>query len=450
MKTAKFSRLGFILAAVGSAVGLGNIWKFPYVTGEYGGGAFVLIYLITALFVGIFVLIAELLIGKLGQSDAVSMFENLATKHKKAWKWAGFVVIVPLIILSYYSVVIGWIFHYIVISFEKLPTTVKESTDNFMNLLTSDYQTQLFYHTIVFVLVTAIILKGIKNGIEKINKILMPLLGILLGILFVYSINVDAFVDAAHFMFDPDFSKLTSTGVIVAIGQAFYTLSLGMGIIITYAASLPKQSNIVRSSLIIAIIDTIVAIVAGLIIFTLLFDKGAQSTKGAGLVFISLPSVFYEFGGAGQFLALLFFIAIAFAGITSAISMMEPTVLYLIQRFNMSRTKAAIICSIFFYLLGIVTLFSNITEYKPLLNVGDKSFFDWVDFVCSTMLVPCGGILVVVFVGYYMDKTKIRKELVPLMGKTFVSIWFFMIRYIIPFALFAVILNETGILNSKG
>lgn len=154
MNQVKFSRLGFILAAVGSAVGLGNVWKFPYVTGEFGGGAFVIVYLITALFIGVFVLIAELLIGKVGQSDAVSMFENLATKHKKIWKYAGFMAVVPLLILSYYSVVIGWIFHYVVLSFNKLPSTVKESTDNFMTLLTSDYQTQLFYHTIVFVLVT--------------------------------------------------------------------------------------------------------------------------------------------------------------------------------------------------------------------------------------------------------------------------------------------------------
>ncbi|WP_044415329.1 sodium-dependent transporter [Halarcobacter anaerophilus] len=445
MSITRFSRLGFILAAVGSAVGLGNIWKFPYVTGEYGGGAFVLVYLITALFIGIFVLIAELLIGKIGQSDAVSMFEKLAVKNKKRWKFAGFIVVLPLIILSYYSVVIGWIFHYIAISFEKLPTTVKESTDNFMNLLTTDYQTQIFYHTLVFILVTAIVLKGIKEGIEKINKVLMPLLGIILVILFIYSINISAFSKAVHFMFDPDFSKLTSTAVVVAIGQAFYTLSLGMGIIITYAASLPKHTNIVKSSVLIAIIDTIVAVVAGLIIFTLLFDKGAESTKGAGLVFISLPSVFYEFGSAGKFLALLFFIAIAFAGITSAISMMEPTVLYLIERYKMTRAKAALICSAFFYLLGIVTLFSNITDYAPSLQVGDKSFFDWVDFVCSTILVPFGGILVAIFVGYNMDREKIKEELIPVMGKSLFKIWFFMIRYIIPVALVAVILNETGL-----
>ncbi|PHO10148.1 sodium-dependent transporter [Malaciobacter canalis] len=445
MNQVKFSRLGFILAAVGSAVGLGNVWKFPYVTGEFGGGAFVIVYLITALFIGVFVLIAELLIGKVGQSDAVSMFENLATKHKKIWKYAGFMAVVPLLILSYYSVVIGWIFHYVVLSFNKLPETVKESTDNFMTLLTSDYQTQLFYHTIVFVLVTLIILRGIKDGIEKINKILMPLLGVILAILFIYSINVDAFGDAVYFMFNPDFSKITSSAIIAAIGQAFYTLSLGMGIIITYAASLPKQTNIAKSAVTISIIDTIVAIVAGLVIFTLLFDKGAESTKGAGLVFISLPSVFYEFGGAGQFLALLFFVAIAFAGITSAISMMEPAVLYLIERYKMTRMKAAIICSLFFYILGTITLFSNITEFAPALQVGEKSFFDWVDFVCFTIIVPIGGILVVIFVGYYMDKEVIKQELTPILGKSLLALWFFMVRYVIPIALIAVILNETGL-----
>lgn len=445
MNSSRFTRFGFILAAVGSAVGLGNVWKFPYVTGEYGGGAFVLVYLITALFIGVFVLISELLIGKLGRSDAVSMFENLAVRNKKLWKWAGFMVIVPLIILSYYSVVIGWIFHYIAISLQGLPSTVEQSKDIFMGLLTSDVKTQLMYHTVVFVLVTAIILKGIKDGIEKINKILMPLLALILAILFVYSINVESFSKAVHFMFDPDFSKLTSEAIIVAIGQAFYTLSLGMGIIITYAASLPKEANIVKSSILISIIDTMVAIVAGLIIFTLLFDKGAESTKGAGLVFISLPSVFYEFGSIGSTLALLFFIAIAFAGITSAISMLEPTVSYFINRFGMSRIKAAIICSVFFYILGIAALLSNISDYSPMLMVGEKGLFDWLDFVCSTILVPIGGILVVVFIGHFMDKEAVENELVPLMGSFLTKVWFFMVRYIIPIALIVVILNETGI-----
>lgn len=445
MNSSRFTRFGFILAAVGSAVGLGNVWKFPYVTGEYGGGAFVLVYLATALFVGVFVLISELLIGKLGRSDAVSMFENLAVRNKKLWKWAGFIVIVPLIILSYYSVVIGWIFHYIAMSFQGLPSTVEQSKDIFMALLTTDVQTQLMYHTIVFVLVTAIILRGIKDGIEKINKILMPLLALILAILFVYSINVDSFSKAVHFMFDPDFSKLTSEAIIVAIGQAFYTLSLGMGIIITYAASLPKEANVVKSSILISIIDTMVAIVAGLIIFTLLFDKGAESTKGAGLVFISLPSVFYEFGSIGSTLALLFFIAIAFAGITSAISMLEPMVSYFMNRFDMSRIKAALICSVFFYVLGIAALLSNISDYSPMLMIGEKGLFDWLDFVCSTILVPIGGILVVVFIGHFMDKETVEGELVPLMGSFLTKVWFFMVRYIIPIALVVVILNETGI-----
>lgn len=447
MTNARFSRFGFILAAVGSAVGLGNIWKFPYVTGEFGGGAFVLVYLLTAIFIGIFVLISELLIGKLGRSDAVSMFETLAVKNKKFWKLTGFVIVVPLIILSYYSVVIGWIFHYIVLSFGNLPSSIEESKEIFMTLLTSDVKTQLLYHTLVFALVMGIILRGVKDGIEKINKILMPLLAIILSILFIYSISVESFSKALHFMFDPDFSKLTSTAVIVAIGQAFYTLSLGMGIIITYAASLPKETNIVKSSFLIAIIDTLVAIIAGIIIFTLLFDKGAESTKGAGLVFISLPSVFFEFGAMGAPLAILFFVAIAFAGITSAISMLEPMVLYLISRFNFSRKKSAIICSLFFYILGILALLSNITEYSSVLKIGERGLFDWLDFVASTILVPVGGIFVVVFVGHFMDKKMIKNELIPLMGKTMTKIWFFMVGYIIPIALLSVILYETGLLK---
>ncbi|MCJ8327760.1 MAG: sodium-dependent transporter [Campylobacterales bacterium] len=445
MQTIKFSRFGFILAAVGSAVGLGNVWKFPYVTGEYGGGAFVLVYLITALFVGVFVLIAELLIGKLGQSDAVSMFEKLAVNNGKYWKFAGFIIIVPLIILSYYSVIIGWIFHYIVISFTALPASVEESKEIFMTLLTSDVETQLFYHTVVFALVMGIILKGVKDGIEKINKILMPLLALILSILFVYSMSLDSFSSAVSFMFNPDFTKLSSTAVIVAIGQAFYTLSLGMGVILTYAASLPKNTNIVTSSLLITVIDTLVAVVAGLIIFTFLFDQGAESTKGPGLVFISLPAVFYEFGSIGTVLSISFFVAIAFAGVTSAISMLEPMVSYLISRFNYTRKKAALICSLFFYILGVAALLSNITEYSSFMMIGGKGLFDWLDFLASTILVPIGGIIAVLFVGHAMDANRINEELIPLLGKTLTKVWFFMVRYVIPAALVIVILNETGI-----
>lgn len=445
MQTIKFSRFGFILAAVGSAVGLGNVWKFPYVTGEYGGGAFVLVYLITALFVGVFVLIAELLIGKLGQSDAVSMFEKLAVNNGKYWKFAGFIIIVPLIILSYYSVIIGWIFHYIAISFTALPASVEESKEIFMTLLTSDVETQLFYHTVVFALVMGIILKGVKDGIEKINKILMPLLALILSILFVYSMSLDSFSSAVSFMFNPDFTKLSSTAVIVAIGQAFYTLSLGMGVILTYAASLPKNTNIVTSSLLITIIDTLVAVVAGLIIFTFLFDQGAESTKGPGLVFISLPAVFYEFGKIGTVLSISFFVAIAFAGVTSAISMLEPMVSYLISRFNYTRKKAALICSLFFYILGVAALLSNITEYSSFMMIGGKGLFDWLDFLASTILVPIGGIMAVLFVGHAMDANRINEELIPLLGKTLTKVWFFMVRYVIPAALVIVILNETGI-----
>lgn len=446
METARFSKMGFILAAVGSAVGLGNIWKFPYVTGEYGGGAFVLVYLLTAIFVGIFVLIAEMLIGKLGRTDTVHAFEKLAVKNKGLWKLSGFVAVVALLILSYYSVIIGWIFHYITIAFTGLPTSVKESTDIFLSFLTKDVETQLFYHTIVFVLVAGIILRGVKDGIEKINKILMPLLGVILVILLAYSVTLDSFSKAFNFMFNPDFSKLSSEAVLVAIGQAFFTLSLGMGIVTTYAASLPEKTNIVKSSITISIVDTLVALTAGLIIFSLLFDQGAESTKGPGLVFISLPTIFHEFGAIGTPLAILFFVAIAFAGITSAISLLEPMVQFMINKYNMARKKAAILCAIFFYVLGIASLLSNIEDYSATFSIGGKAFLDQLDFICSTIFVPLGGIAVVLFIGFGLEKSKSENELVPLMGKTFYNIWYFTVKFIIPLALIAVLLNESGLI----
>ena len=445
MKIARFSRIGFILAAAGSAVGLGNIWKFPYIAGEYGGGAFVLIYLITVLLIGFSIMIAEMLIGYLGRKDTVTSFEQLAPRNSQLWKFGGFQGLAGLFIMIFYSVVIGWIFHYIVTSLTALPATVEEAETTFNAMLHTDIWTQLFYHTVAFVWITYVLTKGIKGGIEKMNMILMPTLMLILLGMFAYAVSLDTFGKAVDFMFSPDWSKIDSDAFVTAVGHAFFTLSLGMGAIMTYSASLEKDANIVKSAFWVVLLDTGIAIVAGLMLFTFLYQYGAGPAKGPGLVFISLPAAFYEMGIIGNIFAVLFFLALAFAGLTSSVSLVEPMVQYFIDRFRWSRLKSSIAMGLFFYLIGIVALLSNIDGYKEMLTWGDKNFFDWVDYFTAAIMLPLGGLIMAVFVGFVIEKQRIESLMRPQLGFAF-DAWYFSLRYITPVAMFIVMLSLMGVL----
>lgn len=445
MKIARFSRIGFILAAAGSAVGLGNIWKFPYITGEYGGGAFVLIYLITVLLIGFSIMIAEMLIGYLGRRDTVTSFERLAPKHKKWWKLAGFQGVAGLLIMVFYSVVIGWIFNYIVTSFVALPSTVHEAEVTFTTMLHSGFWTQFFYHTLSFIIITYVLHRGLKGGIEKLNMFLMPALMIILASMFAYSVTLDGFSKAVTFMFYPDWSKVDGDAFVTAVGHAFFTLSLGMGAIMTYAASLEKDANLVKSAFWVVFLDTTIAIVAGLMLFTFLYQYGSGPAKGPGLVFISLPAVFYEMGIVGNLFAILFFIALAFAGLTSSVSLVEPMVQYFIDRFGWSRLKATLSMGGFFWFFGIFAILSNIDGAKEYLTWGSKNFFDWVDYFTAAVMLPLGGLLMAVFVGYVIPRSEVEAKMKPQLKWAFAP-WYFSLRYITPIAMFVVMLSLMGIL----
>ncbi|MBU0632082.1 sodium-dependent transporter [bacterium] len=445
MKIARFSRVGFILAAAGSAVGLGNIWKFPYITGEYGGGAFVLIYLVTVLLIGFSIMIAEMLIGYLGRRDTVSSFEALAPKHKHLWKFGGFQALAGLFVMIYYSVVIGWIFNYIVSALSGLPSSVDEAKTVFSTMLHSDFKTQLFYHTLSFLVITAVVARGIKGGIEKLNMVLMPMLFIIVGVMFLYATTLNGFHQAVEFMFKPDFSKINSTAFVTAVGHAFFTLSLGMGAIMTYSASLEKNQNIVKSSLIVVALDTGIALFAGLMLFTFLYEYGGTPSSGPGLVFISLPSVFYQMGVLGNVFAIMFFISLAFAGLTSAVSLTEPMVQYFIDRFSWSRLKSSVAMGLFFYLVGIIAILSHIDGFASYLTWGSRNFFDWVDFLTAAFMLPVGGLIMAVFVGYVLPKSQVEKVLRSQLGRAF-GVWYFSLRYIAPVALVIVMLNLVGVL----
>jgi len=443
----RFTRVGFILAAAGSAVGLGNIWKFPYITGENGGGVFVLVYLATVFFIGMSIFIGEVLLGSNSNKNAVSTFETLAPNDKKYWKYSGFTFLTGLFILTFYPAVIGWIFYYIVLSVNSLPTSFSESETVFMTFLKNDVFTQIFYYTLTFIIIAYTISKGVKKGIEKFNNILMPALIFILAILLIYSIQLDGFFKALEFMFYPNYEKFHSSSIIVAVGHAFFTLSIGMSTILTYAASLDKNTNIVKASIYVVIMDTLIALVAGLIIFSIIFTAGQEPGKGPGLVFITLPAIFYEMGTIGIYLSILFFIALAFAAITSAISILEPTVMYLVERRNISRKKATYSVSFVAYILGILAILSNIDAYSSALTFGGKNLFDWFDFISSAILMPIGGILVAIFVGYVLDKEVSRKALVPYIGEFFYNVWLFVMKFLAPISVFIIMLKELGIIK---
>jgi len=445
MKIARFSRIGFIMAAAGSAVGLGNIWKFPYIAGEYGGGAFVLIYLLTVLLIGFSIMIAEMLIGYLGRKDTVSSFELLAPKKKNLWKLGGFQGLAGLFIMIFYSVVIGWIFNYIVTSLTYLPATVEEAESIFTSMLHTDFTTQLFYHTLAFIWITYVLNKGLKGGIEKMNLFLMPALMLILFGMFAYATTLGAFSQAVEFMFMPDWSKINSEAFVTAVGHAFFTLSLGMGAIMTYSASLEKDSNLVKNAFWVVFLDTTIAIVAGLMLFTFLYQYGSGPAKGPGLVFISLPAAFYEMGVLGNIFAILFFIALAFAGLTSSVSLVEPMVQYFIDRFKWSRLKASFSMGLFFWFFGIFAIASNIDGYAEYLTWGGKNFFDWVDYFTAAIMLPLGGLIMAIFVGFIIPKSQVESVMKPQLKWAFTP-WYFSLRYITPIAMFIVMLSLMGVL----
>jgi neurotransmitter:Na+ symporter, NSS family len=443
----KFSRIGFILAAAGSAVGLGNIWKFPYIAGEYGGGAFVIIYLLAILFIGLTVFIAESLIGQNSQVNVASSFVDISKSNNQKWKYAGFMVFSGLIILSFYSVVLGWILKYIYISITDLPTTSAIATNTFNNLVSKDISSQIALHTIVSLTVIWIVLKGIKNGIEKLNLILMPLLAIILFGLFVYALTLDSFTKSLEFMFYADWSKINEDAFLAALGQAFFTLSLGIGTIITYSASLSKDVNIIKSSILVAIVDTAIALIAGVIIFSFLFEAGAQSSAGPGLVFISLPVIFQQWGILGNIVAVSFFVALIFAGITSAVSMIEPVLMFFIERFNMTRRKATIICGSIFYLLGIIALLSMSSSYGTQLTFFNKNAFDWMDFLTSSIMMPLAAFITCIFLGYFVDNKVLKRIFLKHTNELVFNIWYLLIKYLVPLAIFVLFLNQIGIIK---
>ena len=437
----RFSRVGFILAAAGSAIGLGNIWKFPYMTGQNGGGAFVFIFLLSILFIGVSVFLAEVVLGRASEKNPVSTFEELAPKGARYWRFTGFMIINGVLILSFYSVVIGWLIHYIVLSFTGLPQSVEQAGGMFGELTSHSVFLQIFFHTLVIGYCGYILSRGVKKGIERINFILMPLLFLIFIVLLFYALGMESFSRSLAFMFTPKWEDITPQVILMSVSQAFFTLSLGVGTIITYAASFPRKGNFVSSAIYVAALDTIIAVIAGLVIFTFLFEFGSDPSGGPGLVFISLPVVFAQMGTIGQGVSLLFFIALIFAGITSAISTVEPFLSYLIERHDWKRGRAVVLILGISYIAGILVIFGGSESYAEVMKIAGRSIFDWLDFISSALLMPIAGMLTCIFVGFVIDKNHIHGMFSGHMSPFFFKIWLFCVRFVAPIAIFSILAN---------
>ncbi|MCF6466564.1 sodium-dependent transporter [Clostridium sp. Cult2] len=402
------SSFGLLAAAIGSAVGLGNIWRFPYITGVYGGGAFLVVYLLCVAIIGIPVMIAEFIIGREGQKDAIGSYKTLAPKGK--WHISGILGVgAAFLILSFYSVVAGWTLEYIfsAIGNKFAGLSAGEVGDYFVGFI-SDPIRPIFWQVIFMAITAYIVAAGVQKGIESYSKVLIPLLLVIIIILDVRSITLSGGAAGLEFLFKPDFSKLTREGVLAALGHAFFSLSLGMGIMITYGSYIPKQEKLGPTSLKISIADTLIALLAGIAIFPAVFAFGIEPGSGAGLVFITLPNVFAQMAG-GYLFAIMFFALLALAALTSTISLLEAVVAYVIERFNMERVKATVITALLITLLGVFASLSN-GELSGFSILG-YNLFDFLDNLTADFFLPISALISSVFVGWVLDKRIVENQL---------------------------------------
>ena len=435
------SRLAFILAATGSAVGLGNIWRFPYTAGEYGGGAFVLVYLLCVAGIGIPIMMAEIMLGRRGRQSPINTMLALARQEGKpaAWQLLGWMGIVSgFLILSFYSVIAGWTMAYVVRAAAGVfhgadAETIGAVFDGFV----ADPERLLAWHTIFMVLVVLVVARGVASGLEQAVRFLMPALFVLLLVLVVYAMTTGEFAAGVSFMFTPDFSKLSGEAVLSAMGQAFFSLSLGMGAIMIYGSYLSSQSSIAGNTIIIAGLDSLVAILAGLAIFPIVFAQGLAPEQGAGLVFKVLPIAFGQMPG-GQLFGTVFFLLLVFAAWTSAISLLEPIVAWLVENRGFNRVRASVLAGLTVWLLGITCLLSlNVWSEVQVFGLGFLALFD---FVTANVLLPLGGLLIAVFAGWILSRAASVDELD--MGERLgYRLWRLLIRFVAPIAVAIVFLH---------
>ena len=440
------SKFGVIAAAAGSAIGLGNIWKFPYITGIYGGAAFLFVYLAFILAIGLPIMLSELIIGRRARKNAFGAFKKLAPKG--AWQMIGsFGVGAAFLILSFYCVVAGWSIKYIFMSFTHVldgaNTQVIERT--FTNFMTSPLE-PLIYQVLFMVLTGGIVIIGVQKGIERSSKVLMPILLIIIIILDVRAVTLPGAGEGLRFLFHPDFSKLTYEGVLSALGHAFFSLSLGMGTLITYGSYVSKKNNLVNTAIQVTAADTIIAVLAGIAIFPAVFAFQIEPDQGVGLIFVTLPNVFLQMPG-GAFFSFLFFLLLSIAALTSGISILEVVVAYFVEELKLNRNLATIFATIMITLLGIICslslgIFSDYTVFN-------NSIFDLLDKLSANILLPLGGMFIALFIGWVFGKFKIMKEIARggKLNPYFLNIFMILVKVIAPLAIFVVFLQGIHVID---
>ncbi len=435
------SRWLFVLAAAGSAVGLGNIWKFPYIAGENGGGVFVVAYLFCVALVGIPVMVAEVLIGRQGRQSPINSMRLLVQQSEgsKAWSligWAG--VAAGFLILSFYSVIAGWGLYYIGELASGGFTGVDGNTaTQALAALHSNPILMAVFHTVFMGITIFIVARGVVSGLERAIRWLMPLLFVLLIVLLGYGMASGGFAEGFDFMFALRWDALSFDGLLVALGHAAFTLSIGMGAIMAYGAYVPSSVSITRTVMTIAMLDTLVALIAGLAIFSIVFANGLEPGSGPGLMFVTVPLAFGQMP-LGALFGGIFFILVSFAAITSAISLTEPAIAFLVEEYDASRSRVAVGLGIACWLLGLASVFSfNI--WSDVYVVGEKTVFDSIDYLTANIMLPLGALFIALFAGYVLPRVTVMSQL-GITSESAMAIWTVALRVVAPLGILAVFL----------
>ncbi len=436
-----------MLATAGSAIGLGNIWKLPYMIGVNGGSAFVLVFIACIFFVGIPLMMTEILLGRRAQKNPFNGMQQLAQEAhaSQLWKYLGGMgMLTGLLILGFYSVIGGWVLAYVAEaasgSFSQI--TASQSSANFDTLLASPW-ILLGWHTLFMCMTMGVVARGVNSGLEKANNILIPALFAILLVLLGYSMSVGNMQAAYTFMFTPDFSKITPVAVLSALGHAFFSLSLGMGAVMVYGSYLQRNISIARTTIYIALADTMLGLLVGLAIYSLVFANHLAPNAGPGLIFQTLPIAFGQMPG-GNFIAMLFFMLVAFAAWTSAISLVEPAIAWIVENTRIKRAASCLGLGIAVWLLGVAVVLS-FNEWKDIKIVFNLNIFDTLDKLTSTILLPLGGLLMAIFAGYAMNKSHVQDELN--LNHHFYRLWRVSNNLIAPIAIFGIFLYLFGVIQ---
>ena len=447
------SKLGFILAAAGSAVGLGNIWKFPYVTGRNGGGLFVLVYLACVALVGLPIMMAEVLLGRATQASPVAAFRKLAGEGSP-WILTGWMgVAAGFIILSFYSVVAGWTLMYIWLSLSgSLVAMGADDIKQLFGTLVSNPAYSLGCHALFMAATVAVVAGGVQSGIERTARVLMPALFLTLLLLLGYSMTLDGFGEAMRFVFSPKAELFSAVAALEAMGQAFFSLSLGMGAMLTYGSYLDKDTGIVKASLWVALLDTAIALISGSVIFPIVFSSNQDPSGSVGLVFESLPIAFSNMP-AGQFLSVVFFVLLAFAALTSTISLQEVVTSSFIDLYGWSRRKVALGSGLVIFFVGVPSAlsFGDGPFGGVLKALSGRTFFDHMENISSNWMLPLGGMIIALFVGFRVKSDQRFEEFTrgtPWGG--IYTAWLTLVRYVVPLAVALVLLYKVGVLGWLG